>query len=59
MTPWDNLGQIYAQRLFLLKFTKILRFFWDVGVTLFDISKNAVFAEILVFRNIFGFSAIN
>ena len=44
---------------FLFNFTRILWFFWDLGLTLFDIPKDVVFAEILVFRNIFGFPAIN
>ena len=40
-------------------FTRILQFFWDLGLTVFDISKDAVFGEILVFSNIFGFPAVN
>ena len=32
--------------------------FWDLGLTLFDIPKDVVFAEILVFSNIFGFPAV-
>ena len=31
----------------------------DLGLTLFDIPKNAVSVEILVFSNIFGFLAVN
>ena len=45
--------------LFLLNFTRILLFFWDLGLTLFDIPKDAVFPEILVLSNIFGFLAVN
>ena len=33
--------------------------FWDLGLTLFDIPKDVVFAEILVLSNIFGSSAVN
>ena len=36
----------------LLNFTRILWFFWDVEHILFDIPKDTVFAEILVFSNI-------
>ena len=36
----------------LLNFTRILRFFWDLELILFDIPKDAVFAEMLVFSNI-------
>ena len=32
---------------------------WDLGLTLFEILKDVVFAEILVFSNIFGFPAVN
>ena len=44
---------------FVLNFTRILLFFWDLEFMLFDIAKDAVFAEILVFSNIFGFPAVN
>ena len=33
--------------------------FWDLGLTLLIIPKDAAFAEILVFSNIFGFLAVN
>ena len=33
--------------------------FWDLGLTLFDIPKDVVFAEILVLSNIFGFLAVH
>ena len=33
--------------------------FWDLELTLFDISKDVVISEILVFSNIFGFTAVN
>ena len=45
--------------LFLLNFTRILWFFWDLGLTLFDIPKDAVFPEILVLSNTFGFQVVN
>ena len=43
---------------FLLNFTRILRLFWNLGLT-FDVLKDVVFAEILVFSNIFAFPAVN
>ena len=45
--------------LFFLNFTRILWFFWDLWLTLFDIPKDVVFPEILVLSNIFGFLAVN
>ena len=33
--------------------------FWDLGLTLFDIPKDVIFAKILVLSNIFGFSAVD
>ena len=45
--------------LFLLDFTRILLFFWGLGLILFDIPKNAFFLEILVLSNTFGFPAVN
>ena len=33
--------------------------FWELGLTLFDIPEDVVFAEILVLNNIFGFPAVN
>ena len=47
----------FGPQFFLIDFTRILRFFWDLRVMLFDIHKNVVFPELLVFSNIFGFSA--
>ena len=44
---------------FLLNFTRILWPFWDLVLTLFGISKDLVFAEILVFSIIFRFPALN
>ena len=40
---------------FLLNFTRLLSFFWDLGVSVFHIL-NIIFAEILVVSNIFVFS---
>ena len=50
-----NLGPQF----FFFSFTRTLLFFWDLGLTLFHIPKDVVFAEILVFCNIFGFPAVN
>ena len=53
---------VWAQKnvSFLFNFTRILGFFWDFSRTwLFDIPKAVVFAEILVFSNIFGFPVVN
>ena len=36
-----------------------MRFFRDLGLTLFDIPKDTVFAEIMVLSNIFGFLTAN
>ena len=44
---------------FLFNITRILSFFWVLGRTLFDISKDVVFVIILVFSNIFGFRVVN
>ena len=44
---------------FWLDSSIILWFLWDLGLTLLIIAKDAVFAEILVFSNIFVFSAVN
>ena len=45
--------------MFLINFTRIMWFFWDLGLTFFDIPKNVVFPEMLVLSNIFGFMAVN
>ena len=47
------------KNVFWLKFPRILRFFWDLTLTLLIIPKDAVFAEMLVFSNIFGFPAVS
>ena len=50
-------------KFFLLNFTKIIWFFWDLRLTLYDIPKDVglwlVLGEILAFSNIFGFLAVN
>ena len=44
----NNLDPIWTPNFFfLINFTRILWFFWDLALTLFDIPKDAVFAEIL------------
>ena len=49
---------VWAKKMFL--FCLILQEFWDFSRTwLFNIPKAAVFAEILVFSNIFGFPVVN
>ena len=67
MTLWrcpqgGNLDAIWDQKMFVffsLNFTRILRFFWDLRLTLIDIPKNGVLTEILIFSNIFGFPVVN
>ena len=54
-----NLGPFFSFFFLLFSFTRILWFFWDLGLPLFDIPTDAFFAEILVFSKIFGFSAVN
>ena len=56
----DNLDPMWAPKtsIFWL-ISKELCDFSDLGLTLFDISKDAFFAENFVFGNIFGFLAIN
>ena len=46
-----------SKNVFLLNFTKILSFFWDLRFLISDSPKNIVFVEILVFSNTFGFSS--
>ena len=46
-----SLGQT---NVFLFNFTRMLWFFWDLGLTLFDNPKDLIFAEILVFSNFFA-----
>ena len=45
--------------LFLLNFSSIMWFFWDLWLPLFDIAKNVVFPENLVISSIFGFLGVN
>ena len=65
MTLWhDHMVAIQSQFepkkcFFVLIFTRILWFFWGLELMLFDITKDAVFAEIFIFSNIFGFPVVN
>ena len=61
LTHGVNLDPVWAQKInvFWLNFTRILRFFWDLALTLLIIPKDAAFAEILVFSNIFGFPTVD
>ena len=65
MTLWHSprggggdLDPIWASK-FSLSFTRTMWFLWDLALMLFGIPKDVVFAEILVFSNIFGFPAVN
>ena len=44
---------------FLLNSTRILGFFWDMRYVTFYSPKDAVFAKIMVFSNVFGFPGVN
>ena len=44
---------------FFINFKRILRIFWDLVFMLLDSLKDAIFAEILFFCNIFGFPGVN
>ena len=46
---WGKFRPKFGPQFFLIDFTRILRFFWDLRVMLFDIHKNVVFPELLVF----------
>ena len=61
MTLWCSpMVAIWFKKIFmLLNFTRILWFFWGLGLTLFDITKDTAFAKILVFSNIFDFPVVN
>ena len=61
MTLWCSpMVAIWFKKIFmLLNFTRILWFFWGLGLTLFDITKDTAFAKILVFSNIFDFPLVN
>ena len=63
VTLWPhggNLDPIWGPIFFfLLNFTRILWYFWDLRLALFDIPKDVVFPELLVFSNIFGFPAVD
>ena len=51
--------QFLSKKMFLLNFTRIMWFFWDLGLTLFDIAKDVVLPEILGSSNSFGFPLVN
>ena len=51
-----SLGQ---KNIFFFNLTRILSFFWELTLTLFDIPKEVGFAKVLVFSNIFGFPDVN
>ena len=57
--PWGQFRPLFFFFFLLFSFTRILWFFWDLGLPLFDIPTDAFFAEILVFSKIFGFAAVN
>ena len=63
MTLWHSpIGAIWTQFWAPNLFHLILQelwFFWDLGLMLFDVPKDAVFAETLVFSSIFDFRAVN
>ena len=58
---WPFLAFKKKKRLwiFSINIARILWFFWDLGLTLFDSAKDVVFAEILFFGNILVFRRIN
>ena len=59
MVPRGDLDTIWTQIFFFFFFFLILQEFCDLGLTLFDIPNDVVFAEILVLSNIFGFLVVN
>ena len=60
VAPGGNLDSIWTPKIFfLLIFTRILWFFWELGLMFLDILKDVVFAEILVFSNNFGSPGVN
>ena len=56
---WQCRPNLGPKNNFWLNFPWILWFFWDLGLTLSIIPKDAGFAEILDFSNIFGFPEVN
>ena len=56
---WQCRPNLGPKNIFWLNFPWILWFFWDLGLTLSIIPKDAAFAEILDFSNIFGFPEVN
>ena len=60
LTHGGNLDPFWAQRMFFCLFLQeFCDFFWELGLMLSIISKDAVFAEMLVSSKIFGFPTIN
>ena len=56
---WQFRPKLGPKNVFRLNFPIIVWFFWDLGLTLLIIPKDAVYAGILVFSNIFGFLTVN
>ena len=56
LTHGGNLDPIWVQKMFLGLIFQEFCDFWDLGLTLMIIRKDAVYAEILGFSNIFWFS---
>ena len=52
---WQFRPNLCPKKFLLLNFTRILWFFWDLGITLFDIYEDSVFAEIFILGKFFGF----
>ena len=58
MLPKVPLANLGLKCLLLLNFTTIMWFFWDLGLRLFDIAKDIVFAAMLVLSSILGFPTV-
>ena len=59
LTHGGNLDPIWTQKVFFGVILKEFWLFWDLELILLIIPKDAVFAKILVFSNIFGFPTVN
>ena len=55
----EFIPNLSPKSLFLVNFTGIMWLFWDLGLMLFDISKDLFFPKILLFYNIFDFPAVS